>query len=157
MVSEHQGIHIFVPFNRRSDDIHRRHCPVTEILSYSDLFHLHIVGGEGYCYTWYHPMTCTRVVGRLWTSDRIVSGTSTWQHKTSTRDRHSWSRRDSNPQCQQARAASPCLRPRGHRDRHRNTNSAIIHQCRGKHSTPLYLDILLNSSTLIAVKIHKWT
>jgi len=38
----------------------------------------------------------------LWTSDRAVAQTSTWQHTTPTRHRHPWLRRDSNPQSQRA-------------------------------------------------------
>ena len=33
----------------------------------------------------------------IWTSDQLVAETTTWQHTTLTRDRHPWSRRDSNP------------------------------------------------------------
>jgi hypothetical protein len=40
-------------------------------------------------------------LGFLWTSDRPVAETSTWQHTTSTRDRHPWFRWDSKPQSQQ--------------------------------------------------------
>jgi hypothetical protein len=46
-------------------------------------------------------------VGLLWTGDRPVAETSTWQHTTLTRDRHSCRRRDSNPQSQQARGRRP--------------------------------------------------
>jgi len=31
-----------------------------------------------------HPLTCTHSVGFLWTSDRPVAETSTWQHTTNT-------------------------------------------------------------------------
>jgi hypothetical protein len=57
-------------------------------------------------------------VGLLWTSDRPVAETSTWQHTTLTRDRHPCLRRDSNPQSQQACGHIPRLRPRGSWDRH---------------------------------------
>jgi hypothetical protein len=40
-------------------------------------------------------------VGLLWTRDRPVAETSTWQHTTFTRDRHPCHRRDSKPQSQQ--------------------------------------------------------
>ena len=48
----------------------------------------------------------------LWTRDRPVAETSTWQH--TTRHRNPCSRRDSNPQSQQQ---TDRLRPRGHRGR----------------------------------------
>jgi hypothetical protein len=41
--------------------------------------------------------THTESVGLLWTSDRPVAETSTWQHKTRVRHLYPW--RDSNPQC----------------------------------------------------------
>jgi hypothetical protein len=41
-------------------------------------------------------------VGLLWTSDQLVSETSTWQHTTLTTDRHPCPTRDSNPYSQQA-------------------------------------------------------
>jgi hypothetical protein len=46
-------------------------------------------------------------VGLLWTSDRPVTGTSTWQYTTLTRDWHSRSRWDSNPQTEQATSHRP--------------------------------------------------
>ena len=46
--------------------------------------------------------THTHAVGFLWTRDRPVGETSTWQHTTLTTDRHSCPRRDSNPQYQQS-------------------------------------------------------
>ena len=47
-------------------------------------------------------------VGLLWTSDRFVVETSTWQHNTHSRETFMLSR-DSNPQSQQA---SGCRRTR---------------------------------------------
>ena len=44
----------------------------------------------------------------LWTSDQPVAQTSTWQHK----GKHSFSRRYSNPQSQQANGRSPTQPPR---------------------------------------------
>jgi hypothetical protein len=46
-------------------------------------------------------------IGLLWTSDQPVSETSTWQHTTLTRYKHSCPRRDSNPQSQQASGRTP--------------------------------------------------
>jgi len=47
-------------------------------------------------------------VGLLWTSDQLVAETSTWQHTTLTTDKHHpCSRRDSNPQFQQASGLRP--------------------------------------------------
>ena len=40
--------------------------------------------------------------GLIWTRNRPVAETSTWQHTTLTRDRHQCSRQHSNPQSQQA-------------------------------------------------------
>jgi len=55
--------------------------------------------------------THTHSVGILWTRDLPVAETSTWQHTTLKRDRHSCPRRDSNAQSQQARDLR--LKPRG--------------------------------------------
>ena len=46
-------------------------------------------------------------VGLLWTSDRSVAETSTWQHTTLTRDKRSCPWRYSNPQSQQACGRRP--------------------------------------------------
>jgi len=46
-------------------------------------------------------------VGLLWMSDQLDAETSTCQHTTTTRDRHSFLRRDSNPQSQQASGRRP--------------------------------------------------
>jgi len=61
-------------------------------------FYLPLVGADGYFCTWSHWMIRTHSVGLLWTRDRTVAETSTWQHTTLKTDRHSCSRRDSNPQ-----------------------------------------------------------
>ena len=54
----------------------------------------------------------------LWTSDRTVAETSTWQHTTITRDTHPCPSWDSNQQSQQANGRrDPRRRPRGHWDR----------------------------------------
>ena len=47
-------------------------------------------GVEGYCCTWSHSMTHTHTHARtlLWTSDRHVAQTSTWQQTTLTRTRN---------------------------------------------------------------------
>jgi hypothetical protein len=42
------------------------------------------------------------ILGLLWTSDRPVAWTSTWNDTTLSRDRNLCLRQDSNPQCQQA-------------------------------------------------------
>jgi hypothetical protein len=46
-------------------------------------------------------------VGLLWTRDRPVAETVTWQQKYCTRDKHPCPRRDSNPQSQQALGRRP--------------------------------------------------
>jgi len=46
-------------------------------------------------------------VGPLWTSDRTVVETSTWQLTTLTRDWYPCLRRDSNPQSHQASGCRP--------------------------------------------------
>ena len=46
-------------------------------------------------------------VGLLWTSDQLVSETSTWQHTTLTTDKRPRYRWDSNPQSQQANGRRP--------------------------------------------------
>jgi hypothetical protein len=64
-------------------------------------FYLFAVGVEGYCCTWSHLDT-PHSIGLLWTKDRPVAVTSTWQQTTPTTDRHPCTRWDSNPQSQQA-------------------------------------------------------
>jgi len=46
-------------------------------------------------------------VGLLWTTDLPGEDTSTWQHTTLTRDRCPCTRRNSNPQYQQASGRRP--------------------------------------------------
>ena len=46
-------------------------------------------------------MTFTQSIGLLWTRNRPVAETSTWQNTPFTRDMHSCPRWDSNPQSQQ--------------------------------------------------------
>jgi len=46
-------------------------------------------------------------VGLLWTSDKSVAETSTWQHTTLTTDKRPCPRWDSNPQSQQASGRRP--------------------------------------------------
>jgi len=48
-----------------------------------------------------------RSEGLLWRSNQLVAEICTWQHTTITRDRHPYSRRDSNPQSQQASSCMP--------------------------------------------------
>ena len=60
-----------------------------------------------------HTHTQTHTVGLLWTRDRPVAETSTWQHTTLITDGHPCPRRDLKPQSQQARGR---LRPRVHRN-----------------------------------------
>jgi len=65
-----------------------------------------------------HGQTKPHLVELLWTRDRPVTETSTWRHKTLTRDRiHAPGRiRTRNPS--KRAAADPHLRTRGHRERH---------------------------------------
>jgi hypothetical protein len=44
-----------------------------------------------------HIWDTPQSVGLLWTRDKLVAETSTWQHTTLTRDRHPCPRWDSNP------------------------------------------------------------
>jgi hypothetical protein len=48
-----------------------------------------------------------QLVGLLWTSDQLVTETSTSQHTTLTTDRHLWPQLDSNPQSRQASGRRP--------------------------------------------------
>jgi len=66
-----------------------------------------IVGVESYCFTWSYSVPHTDSVGILWTSDRPVAETSTWQHTTLTRDRFPSFLWDSNPQPQLASSRRP--------------------------------------------------
>jgi len=61
-----------------------------------------IVRVQSYCFTWSYSVTHTDSVGILWTSDRPVAETCTWQHTTLTTDRYSSSRWDSNPRSHHA-------------------------------------------------------
>jgi hypothetical protein len=59
---------------------------------------------------WFHLITLRHTqqsVGFLWTRDRPVAETSTWQHKHCTRDKHQCPRWDSNPWSQQALGRRP--------------------------------------------------
>jgi hypothetical protein len=60
------------------------------------------LGVEGY-YSFDH----TQWVGLLWTRDRPVAETSTWQHTTLTTEKHPCPQRDSNLQSQQAIGCRP--------------------------------------------------
>jgi hypothetical protein len=70
-------------------------------------FYLLIFGVEGWLMLHWitlsdaYTHTYTHSVGLLWTSDRPVAETSTWQHTTFTTERDQCRRRDSNLQCQQ--------------------------------------------------------
>ena len=68
------------------------------------LLYLLVVGLEGYCYTWSLLIKYTQSVGLIWTRDRSVAETSTWQHTTFTRDRQPCLRRNSNLQRPQTHA-----------------------------------------------------
>jgi len=46
-------------------------------------------------------------VGLLWTSDQLVTETSTWQHTTLTTDRHPCPRWNSKPQSEQGSGRRP--------------------------------------------------
>jgi hypothetical protein len=52
-------------------------------------------------------------VGFLWTKDPSVTGSFTWQHKTSTRERHPYTGGFRNRNRGKRAAADPSLRPRG--------------------------------------------
>jgi len=54
-----------------------------------------------YTHTHTHTHTHTRTVGLLWTIDRPVAGTCTWQHTKFTRNWPPSLRRDSSPQDQE--------------------------------------------------------
>jgi hypothetical protein len=56
-------------------------------------------------------------VGLLWTNDRPVAETSTWQHTTLTRDRHPWLGGIRTLSPSKRAAADPLLRQRSHLDR----------------------------------------
>jgi hypothetical protein len=64
-----------------------------------------------------HALDTPHSAGPLWTSDQSDAETSTWQHRTITRDRHQCPERDLNPQSQQASGHKHTLRPRSHWER----------------------------------------
>jgi hypothetical protein len=87
----------------------KKHCAISELL-----FFLGATAPSGPGSPHYRGFTIThldthtsRSVGLLWTSDRPVAETSTWQHTTLTRDRHPCLRGDLNPQSQQANGRRP--------------------------------------------------
>ena len=95
---------------------HPCHFQFLYLLSYSDLFppiHCRCRGLFFYLITLGNKHTHTHLVW-LWTKERPVAETSTWQH-TFTTDGRQCPRWYSKPQTQQA--TGPSLRPRGHRDR----------------------------------------
>jgi hypothetical protein len=66
-----------------------------------------------------HPDTL-HLVGLLWTDDQLNAESSTWQHATLSRDRQSFTLRDSNPQSQQAKGRKPTPQTAGHLNLLRN-------------------------------------
>jgi hypothetical protein len=77
------------------------------------LFYILTVGVEVVFY--FHLITLRHTpqsVGLLWTRDRPIAESFTWQHKHSQETKHPYPRWDSNPRSQQAL----CRRPRGHWD-----------------------------------------
>jgi hypothetical protein len=56
------------------------HMPVTPFFLSLDLCLPTHCRCRGYCCPWSHSMTYTYLVGLLWTRDRLVLETSTWQH-----------------------------------------------------------------------------
>ena len=62
---------------------------------------------RAHTHTHTHTHTHMHTVRFLWTRDRPVAETSTWQHTTFTRDRHPCPRRNSNPHSQQASGRRP--------------------------------------------------
>jgi len=57
-------------------------------------------------------------VGLLWTSNRRIAETYTWQRQTLTRKRHLWPSRNRTCNPSKRAAADPHLRPHGHWGRH---------------------------------------
>ena len=58
-------------------------------------------------FTWSHTTDKTQSVGLFWTSDQLVTETSTWQHTTLTTDRYPCRQWDPNPRSQQASGRRP--------------------------------------------------
>ena len=58
-------------------------------------------------FSWSHKTDSKQSVGLLWTSDRLVAETSTWQYTTLTTDRHPCPQWDSNLRSQQASGRRP--------------------------------------------------
>jgi hypothetical protein len=72
------------------------------------------------------PSDTPHSVGLLWASDQPGTETSTWRHTTLSRDRHPCSRRDSNPQSQQASGCRP------HRHGYRQDHTITFCYFKGK-------------------------
>jgi hypothetical protein len=68
---------------------------------------LFTVGVEGFYFHFITLKHTPQPVGLLWTRDRPVAGTSTWQHKHCTRDKRPCLRWDSNVRSQQALGRRP--------------------------------------------------
>jgi len=85
-------------------------------------------------------------VGLLWTSDRLVAETSTWQHTTLTTDKYLCPRRDSNHYLSRRAAAHLRLRPRGHWDRQEHTD--------WKHQSHIKMKCSFQSTNISKVSIY---
>jgi hypothetical protein len=97
---------LYIFLLKRSNEVRSvcRHIVFVVLLSSTYLF---TVGVEG-CY--FHLITLRHTpqsAGLLWTRDRPVAETSTWQHEHCTRDKHPCPRRDLNPRSQQAFGRRP--------------------------------------------------
>ena len=76
-------------------------CPIT--LTFRRLMsYIYIYGAPILDVSRSHTTTHHSRLGLLWTSDQLVSETSTWQHTTLTTDKYPCPRWDSNPRSQQA-------------------------------------------------------
>ena len=73
-----------------------------------------------------HSVTHKHSVGLLWTRDRPVAETSTWQHTTPTRHRHPCPGGIRTRNHNKRAAADPRLRPRGHWCRYAPSNLAVF-------------------------------
>ena len=87
-------------------------------------------------------------VGLLWTSDRPVTETSTWQHTTLTTDRHPCPPtgiRNRNPS--NRAVADPHLIPRGHWDRLWDPHTKYINHCVDTARDSLMLNLVVDEVT----------
>ena len=120
-LSGHMVMHLRIPWN--SKKVVPINAKIHFLWFYKCMWFVAYIGFL-FCFLWRCNPTCalassflrfldhthndaSQSVGLLWTSDKFVGETSTWQHTTLTTDKHQCPRWDSNPRSQQASGRRP--------------------------------------------------